>query len=208
MRRLLIVAFVTGLALFVAAPPAMAKDEGLPGDALSASWRSRRHLTSDTYLRVFWYVDAYDTGDRVSTYISRYVVRCAKRDGRDRCRTRSWQSGWIRRLDDGEFSIDRKLASGHLEATYRLRTRSDREWHVVGEASIIVDLTGVGDVTRSRYSYSFHTGCTQGTYKGRSVSRDAVAVGTLEFDGKTRHLGETRRAWLSTGKSLEIENDC
>lgn len=208
MRRLLIVAFVTGLALSVAAPPAMAKGEGFPGDALTASWRSRRALTPDTYLRIYWYVDAYDTGDAVSSSLYRSVVRCEEREGRDRCRTRSWASGWVRRLGDGEFSIDRKLTSGHLEASYRLRTWRDREWHFVGEASIVADLTGVGDVTRSRYSYSFHTGCTQVTYKGRSISRDAVAVGTLELDGQTRQLGESRRGWLSRGKSLEIENDC
>jgi hypothetical protein len=208
MRRLLTVAVVTGLALSVAAPPAKAKGEGFPGDALSASWRSRRPLTSHTYLRVFWYVDAYDTGDTFWSYLSRYVVRCEEREGRDRCRTKSWQGGWIKRIGAGEFSVDRKLTSGHLEATYRLRTWRDREWHFVGKASIVADLTGVGDVTRSRYSYSFHTGCTQVTYKGRSLSRDAVAVGTLELDGQTRHLGETRHGSLSRGKSLVVENDC
>jgi len=208
MRRLLIVAVVTGLAVFVTALPAAAKGEVFAGDALSASWRFRRPLTSHTYLRVFWYVDAYDTGDGSSSYLSRYVARCIKREGRDRCRTKSWQSGWIKRLDDGEFSVDRKLTSGHLEATYRLRTRRDREWHFVGTASIVVDLTGVGDITRSRYSDSFHTGCTQYTYKGKSRSRNAIAAATLDFDGQTRHLGKTRRGWLSRGDSLEVQNDC
>ena len=208
MRRLLTVVVVTGLALSMAAPPATAKGEGFTGDSLSASWRFRRPLTSHTYLRLFWYLDAYDTGDASSSYLSRSVVRCTEREGRDRCRTRSWQSGWIKRLGDGEFSVDRKLTSGHLEATYRLRTWADGEWQFVGRASIVADLTGVGDVTRSRYSYSFHTGCTQATYKGKSRSRDAVAVGILELAGQTRHLGKTRSGWLSQGDSLEVENDC
>jgi hypothetical protein len=208
MRRLLTVVVVTGLALSVAAPPATAKGEGFTGDSLSASWRFRRPLTSHAYLRVFWYVDAYDTGDSFWSSLSRSMVRCTEREGRDRCRTRSWQSGWIKRLGGGEFSIDRKLTSGHLEATYRLRTWRDGEWHFVDKASIVADLTGVGDVTRSRYSYSFHTGCTQATYKDKSRSRDAVARGILELAGQTRHLEKTRRGWLSQGDSLEVHNDC
>ncbi len=216
MRRL--IALMVGmLAVVSLALPAQALTgprERYDTIGLDAFWHSERRVDRTTYLRTTWYAGAYLSEDHhESTFWSdlyKDVQRCEERDGRDRCRTASYWVGVINELGRGDsFSVDRKLTTGRLIATYRMRQREGQEW-VGKRRTVRVDATlaGRGVVHRSEYSEEEWEGhCLVWGYESRFIRREAVATGSLSGD-VVKRLGETRDSGLSSGKSAFVEGDC
>jgi hypothetical protein len=171
-------------------------------------------IDRSTYLRTTWYAGAYISESHQEhlfwSDLYKYVERCEERDGRDRCRETEYWVGVSDDLAEGEsFSVDHKLTTGQLIATYPLRQRDSEGW--VGRrrtVTVNATLTGLGETHRSEYSEEDWEGhCLVWGYEDRSVRREAVATGTLSGD-VTRSLGRTRDAGLSTGRSALVERDC
>src|SRR3990172_7482232 len=88
---------------------------------INVFWHSRQKVDGDTYRLITWYAGAYDSGEEYGFWSDLYrsVSECEKRDGRDKCR-------YLRKLSyygdtrEGTFTIDRKLSTSHLAATYKL----------------------------------------------------------------------------------------
>jgi hypothetical protein len=216
MRRLIVLAVGISVALCLTLPA-----QALTGPrerydtiGLDAFWHDTRRIDRSTYLRTTWYAGAYvSEGHQEYLFWSdlyKDVQRCEERDGRDRCRTAAYWVGIIDELARGDsFSVDRKLTTGRLIATYRLRQRDGGGW-VGGRRIVTVNatLTGLGETHRSEYSEESWEGhCLVWGYEDRSVRREAVATGTLSGD-VTRSLGRTRDAGLSSGRSAFVEGDC
>jgi hypothetical protein len=179
---------------------------------VNAFWHSKVRLDSDTYLRVTWYAGAYDNGsDGFFSDLYRSVEKCQKQDGYDRCRYQrdmSWY-GYTSRQGQNSFTLDRKLTTGHLDATYRLYRYVGRRQVFVGRFHVVTDLSGNGVMTRGRQSYTSHQGCTTFKYSGKYESRQATATGTLaRGDGPARDLGETDDANFGANQTVEIDHTC
>jgi hypothetical protein len=211
MRRTLAAAVVAAVALVgLGAPAANAASEKYQSRSLNAFWHFRKTVDKDTYLRTTWYAGAYRSGeDGFWSDLYKTTRRCQVRDGRDRCRTVAFAYGAIRKLRDGSFTVDRKVTTGHLEATYRMHTYRDGEQVNLGPAHIVADLTGRGDVRRSSESYSSHSKCDHYMYSGTWRFRRALATGTLDFRGvEGRDLGTTRDAGMAAGQTIEVSHSC
>jgi hypothetical protein len=179
---------------------------------VNAFWHSRVRVDPDTYLKVTWYAGAYDNGDEgFWSDLYRSVERCDVQDGRDRCRSVQSMS-WYGETTDGDsnsFTLDRRMNSGHLDATYRLFKRVDREQVLVGRFHVVTDLAGRGDRVRGRSSYTEHQGCTTIKYSGRYERRAAKATGTLaRGDAAAWSLGTTADANFGASESVEIQHTC
>ncbi len=215
MRNVLAAIIGALVTLSLGAPTAQAvtpHQERYQSEWVNAFWHSRIRVDPDTYLKITWYAGAYDNGDEgFFSDLYRSVERCEKRDGRDSCRSvqsMSWY-GYTNDRTANSFSLDPHLASGHLDATYRLFRRVDREQVLVGRFHIVTDLTGTGDLIRGRSSYTTHEGCTTVKYSGKYSRRPATATAMLSRDGVTpRSLGETSDASFGTNESVEIEHTC
>jgi hypothetical protein len=216
MRRLIVLAVGISVAssLTLPAQALTGPRERYDTVGLDAFWHSTRRIDRSTYLRTTWYAGAYvSEGHQEYVFWSdlyKDVERCEERDGRDRCRTAAFWVGVIDELAEGEsFSVDRKLTTGRLIATYRLRQHEGGEW-VGARRTVTVNatLTGLGETHRSEYSEEDWEGhCLVWGYESRSIRREAVATGALSGD-VTRSLGRTRDAGLSTGRSALVERDC
>ena len=179
---------------------------------VNAFWHSRVRLDSNTYLRVTWYAGAYDNGSEgFFSDLYRYIEKCQKQDGRDQCRPQrdmSWY-GYTSRAGKNSFTLDRKLTTGHLDATYKLYRYVDREPVFIGRFHVVTDLVGTGAMTRGRESYTSHQGCTTFKYSGKYENRQATATGTLaRDDGPATDLGSTDDAVFGATKAVEIEHTC
>jgi hypothetical protein len=216
MRRLIVLAVGIPVAFSLTLPARALTGprERYDTAGLDAFWHSTRKIDRSTYLRTTWYAGAYvSEGHQEYLFWSdlyKDVQRCEERDGRDRCRTAAYWVGVIDELAEGEsFSVDHKLATGQLIATYRLRQRDGGGW--VGPrrtVTVNATLTGLGEMHRSEYSEEDWEGhCLVWGYEDRSVRREAIAAGTLSGD-VTRSLGRTRDASLSSGRSAFVEGDC
>jgi hypothetical protein len=216
MRRLIVVA-VGMSAVFSLTLPAQALTgprERYDTIGLDAFWHSKRRIDRTTYVRTTWYAGAYiSDGHQESDFWSdlyKDVQRCEERDGHDRCRSAAYWVGVINELGAGDsFSVDRKLTTGELIASYRLRQREDGQW--VGRAQTVevnATLAGRGATRRSEYSEEEWEGhCLVWGYESRSIRREAVATGSLSGD-VSKSLGRTRDAGLSSGRSAFVEGDC
>jgi hypothetical protein len=179
---------------------------------VNAFWHSRVTVDSDTYLRITWYVGAYDSGEQgFFSDVYRDVDRCQKRDGRDRCnysRALSWY-GYTSRSSTNSFTIDKRLTEGHLDAYYKLYRYVSGEKEFVGRFHVVTDLTGTGDLTFGRESYTEHQGCTTFKYSGKYAYRQATATGTIaRGDEAATDLGSTNDANFGESQFVDISNTC
>ena len=213
MRRGLVVLLALAIVGLMSGPASAAThQERYKTRWVNAFWHSRARVDAHTYLRVTWYAGAYDSGE--SGFFSdlyRSVDRCTRTAGRDRCRTSrrmSWY-GYTNRSSGNTFTLDRRLSVGHLDATYRLYRSVDRRRVLIGRFHVVTDLTGAGDLTRGRSTYTEQQGCTMFSYKGRYAYRDATATGTLaRGDQAARDLGTTKDANFGANQAVEIEHTC
>jgi hypothetical protein len=179
---------------------------------VNAFWHSKVRIDSSTYLRVTWYAGAYDIGSEgFFSDLYRSVEKCRKQDGRDPCRSqrdRSWY-GYTSREGQNSFTLDRKLTTGHLDATYKLYRYVDPDPVFIGRFHVVTDLVGTGVMTRGRESYTSHQGCTTFKYSGKYENRQATATGTLaRGDGPATDLGSTADATFGATKTVEIDHTC
>ena len=207
MRRTIVV--LVGALLLVPAwttGASAAKPERYDNRFFNAYWNSRRKVDHDTYLRVTWYSGVYASGDDdFWSDLYKDVERCQKRDGRDRCHQKTFWYDSINSIGSGSFDIASTLDGGNLTATYRLRDGSTR----IGPTTVNVDLTGVGDVTKSTERYTYDDGCNSYRYSGKSKSRDAQASGTFQIEGgDVQSFGTTDNAYMSAGTSITISHEC
>ena len=215
MKRPLTIVLGLALLLSLAMPQAQAAKpdhDRYRSRVVNAFWHSRRHVDRHTYLRITWYAGVYETQDHFFSDLYRSVEKCRRNDGGgSRCRYQqrhSWY-GSIRKIGTGSFSLDRRLTSSHVDATYRLFRTVGHDRKLVGHAHIVFDVTGSGDLTRSRDSYWSKSGCTLFRYGSRYVYRQSVATGTLSMDGADAwSLGSTKDANMNAGTSLYLQHEC
>lgn len=216
MRR--VVVLIVGL--LVAAPfgalEASAEPERYSSKSYNAFWYSRHRIDRDTYVRTTWYAGVYvfeETSGESDFWSDLYKssARCERREGRDRCRRAGpYLYGVIDDLGNGTFTLDPGLETGHFEATYPMVRRDGRDATSIGKIAITVGLVAIGEVTTSRDSYSYSSGCYRVRYSGRSEYVQARARGTLAFlrEDRTIKLGATKAAGMSQGESMSIEHTC
>lgn len=211
MRRLSVLMVV--LALSLAVVPAAQAGQSEPvrerheTQGVNAFWYSTRELSSDAYLKITWYLGAYE-GEEFWSDLYRSVERCERRPGRDRCRNRSNQTGVIEDIGDGSFTVAADLSNAHLEATYRLRHYDDNG-NPKGPAvayTAVADFEGVGELITSKSEYTVWVGdCLQEKYRSRYESRDSFATGSINGRDVTT---EDQDAGIGRGFELYVFNDC
>jgi hypothetical protein len=211
MRRLFVVMVV--LALSLAFVPAVHAGQPEPGreryetQGVNAFWYSTRRISSDVYLRITWYLGAYQSEEFWSD-LYRSVERCERRPGRDRCRGKSNQTGVINDIGDGSFTVAADFSTAHLEATYRLRHYDDNG-NPKGPAvsyTAVADFEGVGEIITSRNEYSVWVGdCLQERYRSKYESRDSFATGSINGRDVTT---EDQDSGVGRGWELYVYNDC
>src|SRR3989337_545450 len=177
---------------------------------INVFWHSRQKVDGDTYRLITWYAGAYDSGEEYGFWSDLYrsVSECEKRDGRDKCR-------YLRKLSyygdtrEGTFTIDRKLSTSHLAATYKLHRWVHGEREFVGKYSVSTDALGTGKLAHGRSSYTYHEGCVFYSYSGNWVARQGTATGTLTRAGEDpRDLGETDDTWMGRSDNVDFGHDC
>jgi hypothetical protein len=217
MRRLLVLALGLLVVAALGGLEAWAEPERYTSKGYNAFWYKRHRVDSDTYVRTTWYAGVYvsaeEGSDEVDFWSDLYKssARCERREGRDRCRGTGIQLyGVINDLGDGEFILEPDLSSGFFEATYPMERRRGRTSESIGNIRIAVRLTAIGEVIKSRDSYSYSTDCYRVRYSGRSEYVQAKARGVLTFlrDDSMRRLGGTESAGMSQGESMSIEHIC
>jgi hypothetical protein len=214
MRKILTALTAASLVLSLSGQAQAAKPhhEKYQSSYVNAFWHSKVTVDSDTYLRITWYVGAYDSGEEgFFSDVYRDVYRCQKRDGRDRCnyqRSQSWY-GYTSRSGANTFTVDKLLTAGHLDAYYRLYGYVNGERVLIGRFHVVTDLVGTGDLTRGRQSYTEHTGCTTIKYSGKYAYRQATATGTIALGDETpTDFGSTKDANFGASQSVEISHTC
>jgi hypothetical protein len=213
MRRVL--AVLVGAALVLSwAPSALATKPHHERDQtrwVNAFWHFTRNVDQDTYLRVTWYAGAYESQEYgFFSDLYRSVERCQRQAAGDRCRFQRDQS-WYGYTTRGQnsFTVDKRLTTGHLDASYKLYRTVNHQRVLVGRFHVVADLSGTGRMTHGREQYSSHQGCTTFHYSGKFRYRDAIAAGTLARDGgAARDLGATRDANFGQNQSVQIEHTC
>lgn len=209
MRRLWILVLGAALLLPLAAPQALAAPAWESTRSYNAFWHVRRNIDNDTYVRITWYAGVYEQSEGFWSDLYRSTRRCERRPGRDRCREGAYMVGVIEDLGDGAFTIDEGLNTGYFEATYPMEVYDGNTERDAGRIHIAVDLTGVGDLTSSRESYTYEEGCFRYSYSSRSSYRQAVANGTLTFlrTDATRDLGDTEDANIGVSRYRSRETN-
>lgn len=202
MRRSLVLILGATLLLSLAAPQALAAPAWESTRSYNAFWHSRRNIDADHYVKVTWYAGVYEQTDSFWSDLYKSTQRCERRPGRDRCRGGAYMVGVIEDLGDGEFTIDDGLNTGYFEATYPMEIYKGREERNAGKIHIAVNLTGVGDLSSSRESYTYEEGCFRYSYTSRSSYRQAIANGTLTFlrTDTTFDLVDTEDANIGTSR--------
>jgi hypothetical protein len=187
-----------------------AKPDKYDNKFFDAYWNSRRKIDHDTYLKTTWYSGVYVSGD--SSFWSdlyKNTELCHRLDGRDRCSQRANWYDSIDSLGSGSFTIDTRLNSGQLTATYELHDYSAHHQPLVGITAVTVDLVGVGTVTKSTQRYTYSDGCNTYRYSGRSKSRSAEASGTYQIGtDAARNFGTSDDSTMSAGTSIEVSHTC
>jgi hypothetical protein len=210
MRRLSVIALGATLLVALGATEAAAQPERYSSRSYNAFWHLTRRVDADTYLRITWYAGVYHQADGFWSDLYRYVERCERRAGRDRCRSGPFMVGVTDDLGKGSFALEDRLESGTFEATYPMETYDHGEERKVGRIHIAVNLTGRGDLSTTREVYEYRDGCVRVRYSGRSEMRQAFASGMLTFrrTSKTLELRDTEDANMSQGESMSITHEC
>lgn len=203
MRKLLAVTMLALLASTLGVSHASA-GEKQHSQFFYGSWKSHHRVDADTTVIEYWYLDAYRYGTHSAAFVYHTTYRCTTTDDRRRCDRRGTEFGLDRGLAADAFSIDKKITGMHLEATMKLYARNE----VVGTAVVAADLTGIGDVTRTKESYSYRQGCELYKFEGHSRYRDADGLPSVTVDGVARQLGDERDATIGAGQSLSISKEC
>jgi hypothetical protein len=210
MRRLWIIVLGAVLLFPLAAPGASARPLRENSRSYNAFWYLTRRVDANTYVNITWYAGVYESGDSFWSDLYRYVERCERRPGRDRCRSGPYMVGVIEDNSSGTFTLDAGLATGVFEATYPMEVYDGGDEHRAGRIHIAVGLTGTGDLSISRETYYYEEGCTRVRYSGRWEYRQASATGTLTFvrTGNTLDLAATEDANMRQGRSMQITHEC
>ncbi|HEX7248050.1 MAG TPA: hypothetical protein VF351_08115 [Actinomycetota bacterium] len=204
-------AVTLGTTLLVgSAPAASAQPERYSARSYNAFWHSTRRVDANTYLKITWYAGVYEQAGGFWSDLYRYVERCERRPGRDRCRSGPFMVGVIEELGRGSFTLEPDLELGAFEATYPMEIYDNGHERRVGRIHISVDLVGTGTLSTTREVYEYDDGCTRVRYSGRSEYRQAIASGMLTFrrTGKTLPLRDTEDANMSQGESMSITHEC
>ena len=201
MRRLGIIVLGAMLLSTFAVPEALAAGWESTR-SYNAFWHSQRNVDRDTYVRITWYAGVYEQTEGFWSDLYKSTQRCERRPGRDRCRRGTYMVGVIEDLGDGEFTLSEDLSTGYFEATYPMEIYEGGDERNAGRIRITVNLTGVGDLSSSRESYSYEEGCFRYSYTSRSSYRQAVANGTLTFlrTDTTQDLADTEDANFGTSR--------
>ncbi len=208
MRRVFTVVVGAMLLASLGVPGASAAPQKYNSKVFNAYWTTRQWIDSDTYLRTTWYSGVYESGDGFWSDLYKDVERCDQRAGNDRCKSVRFWYGDINDLGTGSFTMDSKLASGHLTATYKLQTYKRGQRVVIGKTTVSVDLVGTGHVARSSDSSTYSSGCVRFSYRDHYKTRDANATGTYQIGTGTAHdFGGVSDpgTFMSVGKALEID---
>jgi hypothetical protein len=210
MRRLWVLVLGVALLIPLAAPAASGRPMREQSRSYNAFWYLTREVDSDTYLNITWYAGVYESGDGFWSDLYRYVERCERRPGRDRCRRGAYMVGVIEDLSGGTFTLDQDLTSGVFEATYPMEIYRNGHERRVGRIGIAVNLAGTGDLSTSRETSYYEEGCLRVRYSGRWQYRQASAAGTLTFHrtGGTLELAATEDANMAQGRSMTITHEC
>lgn len=203
MRRVLAATMLAVLTATLGVSPASA-GERQRSQFFYANWKSHHRVDVNTQVVEYWYLSAYRDGDRSGASVYHTIYRCTRTDGHRRCHRRTSEYGRTRNLAGDEFIIDRKLSGAHLEASMRLR--SGRE--VVGTAEVVADLTGTGQVTRTKEAYSYREGCELYKYNGHSQYRNAKGRPRVIVDGEARDIDGAPHGRIGVGGSVSIEKEC
>jgi hypothetical protein len=209
MRRVLTI--VLGISLLIPfGAAATAASQRYQNLNINAFWNSKQKIDADTYLRTTWYQGVWGSAEEgFGSDLYRDVERCIRQDGGGvRCRRISEWYGDLRNPDEGAFSVDKKLTSGSMEGTYRLRSRDSGGSVLVGVAHIETSLVGTGALAHGRSTYTDHEGCIVYKYGGKWRSRNAVATGTLSIGDTTIDLPATEEANLETADEIEVSHSC
>lgn len=210
MRRFWVIVLGAALLIPLAAPGASAQPERYSSRSYNAFWYLTRKVDADTYVKITWYAGVYEQADGFWSDLYRYVERCQRRPGRDRCRSGPYMVGVIEDLGKGSFTLDKSLDVGTFEATYPMEIYGHGEERRAGRIHIAVNLLGNGGLTTSREVYEYRDGCVRVRYSGRWESRQATASGTLTFrrTDKTITLRDTEEANMSQGEAMLISHEC
>jgi hypothetical protein len=203
MRRVLAATILAALAATLAVSPASA-GERQQSQFFYANWKSQHRVDARIRDVEYWYLSAYRNGDRSGASVYHTIYRCTETDGHRRCHRRTSEYGRTRNLSEGEFTIDKKLSGAHLEATMRLRSGGE----VVGTAEVVADLTGTGEVTRTKESYSYRQGCELYKYSSHSRYRNAKGRPSVVVNGEARDIGGVPHGRIGAGGSVSIEREC
>lgn len=210
MRRFWVIVAGAALVLSLSSPGASAQPERYASRSYNAFWHLTHRVDSDTYMRVTWYAGVYEQADGFWSDLYRFVERCERRAGRDRCRSGPFMVGVIEDLGKGSFTLGDGLDLGTFEATYPMETYSQGEERRAGRIHIAVNLVGSGELSTTREVYEYSDGCVRVRYSGRSESRQAIASGELTFlrTDKSLRLRDTEEANMSQGESMSITHEC
>jgi hypothetical protein len=217
MRRWIVLFCTASLAMSLAgSAPAGAKGgDGIPEEydsiGLSASWSAERKSSGKEYIRITWYLDAYQTIEAGQpepdfwSSVSRNKERCTRSPGRDRCRFLLYEYGSIRNVGGGLFSVNADLTGGAIEATYALKFVDGKRVDHPRSVRFAATFRGSGETYRTTDEYTtYEDDCLLSEYSSEYSNREAEALG--ELDG--RNLGPTDDGYLSTGHSVYTEYDC
>ena len=209
MRRLSVMILGAAILLPLAAPQALAWSQWQNTQSYNAFWHLRRNVDADHYLRITWYAGVYAESDSFWSDLYRYVERCERRPGRDRCREGPYMVGVINDLGEGEFTLAEGLDTGYFEGTYPMESYRGNHERNAGRIHISVNLTGVGTLSSSREAYSSEDGCVRYSYRSQSEYRQATANGTLTFvrSGNTLDLIDTEDANMNQSRYRWQETD-
>jgi hypothetical protein len=87
-----------------------------------------------------------------------------------------------------------------------MRLRSGLE--VVGTADVVADLTGRGQVTRTKEAYSYREGCELYKYNGHSRYRKVKGRPSVIVDGEAWDIDGAPHGRIGVGGSVSIEKEC
>jgi hypothetical protein len=209
MRRVLMATVLAGLMTGLTAGPALASSpvhNRSSYASIEAFWHSKVRLSSTRFKLITWYVGVYPSSRGTFSDLYKEVDKCRLVSGHRRCALASYSAGFRKSLPADQFSYDaRRLATAHIDATYKLRTFTKQG--VAGPAfrvTIVAGWAGTGKISRDGGTSIYHSGCTIFHFVFRDRTRSATATGVI--NGKS--LGSTSDAFLSAGTSLGIEHDC